>query len=165
MYCTKCGAKLADDSLFCHACGSKVVKLDNVAQDNNVRTHAYSAPPEYSNVSNKEPETGGVWIWIKDKLVTIIFIFFFLVAGGIGKAAGRMLFKQFSFPFIMGMVIGASIVGIIEYFIVKKFGKWEDNDKAAWICTGICFVAHLILGVYFSIPVLLITSIILFMKR
>lgn len=165
MYCTKCGAKLADDSLFCHACGSKVVKPDNVAKDNNVRTQSYSAPPEYSNVSNKEPETGGVWIWIKDKLVTIIFIFFFLVAGGIGKAAGRMLFKQFSFPFIMGMVIGASIVGIIEYFIVKKFGKWEDNDKAAWICTGICFVAHLILGVYFSIPVLVITGIILFMKR
>ena len=36
MYCTKCGAKLADDSLFCHACGSKVVKPDNVAKENNV---------------------------------------------------------------------------------------------------------------------------------
>ena len=165
MYCTKCGARLADDSLFCHACGNKVVKPEEVSERNNIKQQAYSAPPEYNNVPDKDLDKGGVWGWIKDKLVTIIFIFFFLVAGGIGKAAGRMLFKQFSFPFIMGMVIGASIVGIIEYFIVKKFGKWEDNDKAAWICTGICFVAHLILGVYFSIPVLVITGIILFMKR
>ena len=26
LYCIKCGTRLSDDSLFCHACGAKVVR-------------------------------------------------------------------------------------------------------------------------------------------
>ena len=31
MYCTNCGAKLVDDSVFCSRCGTKVTSLDDVA--------------------------------------------------------------------------------------------------------------------------------------
>lgn len=156
MYCSKCGAKLSDDSLFCHVCGSKVIKSDDVRQQTD-------STPEYNDSFDKGAETNGKIVWIKDKLVTIILVFFFLVAGAIGKIAGKTFFKQF--PFLIGLLIGASVVSVIQYFMVKKFGKWEDNDKVAWICTGICFMAHLIWGVYFSIPVLVITGLIMFIKR
>lgn len=165
MYCSKCGAKLSDDSLFCHACGSKVAKPGNVIQGNNVRKQTYSAPPEYNSSLDNASEPGGKLAGIKDKLLTIICVIFFLVAGGVGKIFGKMLFKKSSFSFIVGLLIGASIVSSIQYFVVKKFGRWNDNDKAAWICTGICFVAHLMFGVYFSIPVLVTTSLIVFIKR
>lgn len=165
MYCSKCGAKLSDDSLFCHVCGSKVVKPDNVIQENDVRQKAYPAPPKYNISLDKESQTGGKLDWIKDKLLTIIVMVFFLVSGVIGKEFGKMLFKQLSLSFIMGLLIGASIISMIQYFMVKKFGRWEDNDKVAWICTGICFVAHLIFGVYFSVPVLVITLIVVLIKQ
>ena len=165
MYCPKCGAKLSDDSLFCHACGSKLVNPSNVIQENNVRQQTYSAPPEYNSSLNKASEPGGKLAEIKDKLLTIICVLFFLVAGGVGKIFGKMLFKKSLFSFIVGLLIGASIISSIQYLVVKKFGRWNDNDKAAWICTGICFVAHVMFGVYFSIPVLVTTSLIVFIKR
>lgn len=165
MYCSKCGVKLSDDSLFCHACGNKVVKSVNVIQENNVSQQTYSAPPEYNISLDKASETGGKLAGIKDKLLTIILVFFFLVAGAIGKAFGKILFKQFSISFIVGLLIGASVISSIQYLVVKKFGRWEDNDKAAWIFTGICFMAHLVLGVYFSIPVLVITVLVILIKR
>lgn len=155
MYCSKCGAKLSDDSLFCHVCGSKVIKFDDVRQQTD-------STPEYNDILGKASETNGKLVWIKDKLLTIIWVFFFLVAGAIGKIAGKTFFKHV--PFLIGLLIGASVVSVIQYFMVKKFGKWEDNDKVAWICTGICFIAHLILGIYLSIPVLVITGFIMLMK-
>lgn len=163
MYCSKCGAKLSDDSLFCHVCGSQVIKLDNIIQENDIKQKTYSAHPEYHSSLDKVSEPDSNLSWIKDKLLTIILVFFFLVAGAIGKIAGKTFFKQF--PFLIGLLIGASVVSVIQYFMVKKFGKWENNDKVAWICTGICFMAHLILGIYFSIPVLVITALIMFIKR
>ena len=163
MYCAKCGAKLSDDSLFCYVCGSKVVKLDNIIQENNIKQKTYSVPPEYHSSLDKASQPDGNLSWIKDKLLTIILVVFFLVAGAIGKAAGKTFFKQF--PFLIGLLIGASVVSAVQFCMVKKFGRWEDNDKATWICTGICFVAHLTFGVYFSIPVLVITGLIVFMKQ
>lgn len=160
MFCSKCGVRLSDDSQFCHACGSRVIKNDNVAQDNDLNQQTYSTSAGYNNESNKNSNTGSKLIWIKNNI--LIFIAF-IVAAAFGKVIGKVLYRQF--PYIIGMVIAASVVSLVQYFLVKRFGKLEDNDKAAWICAVICFVAHIIYGIYFSIPVLVITGIIMLLKR
>ena len=34
MYCSKCGAKIEDDSVFCHSCGAKVAVVTNNVNTN-----------------------------------------------------------------------------------------------------------------------------------
>lgn len=160
MFCSKCGVRLSDDSQFCHACGSRVIKNDNVAQDNDLDQQTYSTSVEYNNESNKNHETGSKLSWIKNNV--LIFIAFIVVTA-FGKVMGKVLYRHF--PYIIGMLIAASVISLVQYFLVKRFGNWEDNDKAAWICAVICFIAHIIYGVYFSIPVLVITGIIMLLKR
>lgn len=160
MFCSKCGVRLSDDSQFCHACGSKVIKNDNVAQDNDLDQQLHLTSDGYNNESNKNHETGSKLIWIKNNILILIA---FVVVTAFGKVIGKVIYRYF--PYIIGMVIAASVVSLVQYFLVKRFGKWEDNDKAAWICACICFVAHIIYGVYFSIPVLAIIGIIMLLKR
>ena len=100
--------------------------------------------------------------WLLRNYIFLIFIAFIVVTA-FGKVMGKVLYRHF--PYIIGMLIAASVISLVQYFLVKRFGNWEDNDKAAWICAVICFIAHIIYGVYFSIPVLVITGIIMLLKR
>ena len=68
MFCSKCGVRLSDDSQFCHACGSRVIKNDNVAQDNDLDQQTYSTSVGYNNESNKNHETGSKLSWIKNNV-------------------------------------------------------------------------------------------------
>lgn len=165
MYCIKCGTRLSDDSLFCHACGAKVVRdLPPQAQEKQEAT--INIPPEPVNISNsvnkEEPqeETKGGWT---TRLWQAFAIIAFIIAGGIGKALGKEAYKHF--PFIFGMITGSIIVSLIPYFLVKKYGKWDNNDTMSWIFATVCFVAHMVAGLFFSVPLVLVMAFIIYIKH
>lgn len=165
MYCIKCGTRLSDDSLFCHACGAKVVReIPSQAQE--TQETPVNIPPEPVNNSTKsntkevQEENKGSW---KTKLWQAFAIIAFIIAGGIGKALGKEAYKHF--PYIFGMVTGSLIVSLIPYFLVKKYGKWDNNDTMSWVFAIICFVVHMIAGVFFSVPLVLVMAFIVYMKR
>ena len=54
MFCQKCGAQIADDSLFCAVCGEKVsVQAQDTTQDEN--TLAHQQPVVSPNLMQSQP--------------------------------------------------------------------------------------------------------------
>ena len=123
-------------------------------------------PPEPVNISNsvnkeepqEETKGGGT-----TRLWQAFAIIAFIIAGGIGKALGKEAYKHF--PFIFGMITGSIIVSLIPYFLVKKYGKWDNNDTMSWIFATVCFVAHMVAGLFFSVPLVLVMAFIIYIKH
>ena len=65
----------------------------------------------------------------------------FIIAGGIDKALGKEAYKHF--PFIFSMITGSHIVSLIPYFLVKKYGKWNNNDTMSWFfCYSLLYCSY-----------------------
>ena len=165
MYCIKCGTRLSDDSLFCHACGAKVVR--EIPPKGQEKMEApVNTPPEPVNNSTKsnteevQEEKKNGW---KNWLLNGFLIIFFLIASAIGKQLGRATYK--SYPHVFEVITGSLIVSIIPYFLVKKYGKWDNNDAMSWIFAIVCFIAQFLGGLFFSVPLILVMAFIVYMKR
>lgn len=165
MYCIKCGTRLSDDSLFCHACGAKVVR--EIPPKGQEKMEApVNTPPEPVNNSTKsnteevQEEKKSGW---KNWLLNGFLIIFFLIASAIGKQLGRATYK--SYPHVFEVITGSLIVSIIPYFLVQKYGKWDNNDTMSWIFAIVCFIAHMVAGLFFSVPLVLVMAFIIYMKH
>ena len=102
MYCIKCGTRLSDDSLFCHACGAKVVR--EIPPKGQEKMEApVNTPPEPVNNSTKsnteevQEEKKSGW---KNWLLNGFLIIFFLIASAIGKQLGRLWVLYFHFTIL-----------------------------------------------------------------
>jgi uncharacterized membrane protein YvbJ len=120
MFCHKCGNTIVEDSEFCHKCGTKVVQATEAseqAEPTTVETRptAQQVPPNNAAAPKK---TGG--------LRSVVRVGRNILVGF------AILLALFSFLGLVGLIIGAVIVGILILigWRMSMAEKRKEEDKA-----------------------------------
>ena len=129
MYCTKCGAEMPDDALFCTACGEKIDHEDEAASEtteggNKEKMGKRAWNRTYASDSRKAPKKG-----MKIALIA---------AAGIavcGLAAGVVLLNQPKAVIARGVkntwkAICTEESGVPEYLGLRQISRMVDTGKS-----------------------------------
>lgn len=129
MYCTKCGAEMPDDALFCTACGEKIDHEDEAANEtaesgNKEKMGKWAWGRKNASDSRKAPKKG-----IKIALIA---------AAGIavcGLAAGVVLLNQPKAVIARGVkntwkAICTEESGVPEYLGLRQISRMVDTGKS-----------------------------------
>lgn len=119
MYCSKCGSKIPDESVFCNQCGFNISVNRNPETSNNdsIPTNATNPQTSSNPISDDKPTSTKSKSVISKIVVTIVLIF---AAGLINTALASG--SSSKSPGALGGIISLALIAGLYYV-------WEKEDS------------------------------------